>query len=142
MKKETFCKKKDFFEKNGIEKEYFFKTVKNYAKCFQLFFKNCKFYTWKLNSTKIVNSTKMYEYLFLKIPAKNSSFKWSGNLLSKAARLLQYSDGKNCCWSLLRNYHCNRFASSSISCREFIVEAKKKPRFWKKHFMKTSLFRR
>ena len=76
---------------------------------------------------KIVNSIlkEMYEYLFLKNPAKNSSFKWPGNLLSKAALLLHYSDGKSCCWSFLRNYHCNRFASSSISCQEFIAEAKK-----------------
>ena len=40
----------------------FFKTVKNYAKGFQLFFKK--------NSILILKD--LYEYLFLKIPAKNS----------------------------------------------------------------------
>ena len=63
MKRETFCKKNDFFEKNGIVKEYFFQNSKNYAKGFQIFFLK-----------KTVNSIlkDLYEYLFLKIPAKNS----------------------------------------------------------------------
>ena len=71
--------------------------------------------------------------------AKNSSLKRPGILLSKAERLLQQSSGKNCCWSLLQNYHCNRFASSSISCRDCIAEAKK-PAFLKKQILQKQAF--
>ena len=42
--------------------------------------------------------------------------------LSKTAHLLQYSRGKNCCCILMRNYHCNRFASSSITIIIFLVD--------------------
>ena len=58
MKRETFCKF-DFFEKNGIVKEYFFQNSKKYAKGFQLFLK-------KLNSIL----RDLYEYLFLKFQPK------------------------------------------------------------------------
>ena len=51
-----------------------------------------------------------------------SSEKAPGNLLSKAGHLLQLSRGKKCCWSLLRNYRCNRFASSSITIIAFLVD--------------------
>ena len=59
-----------------------------------------KVFNFFLEKTVISVLKDLYEYLFLKIPAKNSSYKLQGNLLSKAARLLRYSDGKNCCWSL------------------------------------------
>ena len=65
MKKETFCKKNDFFEKKWDSKKIFFQNSKKLCKMFSTFLK------------KIVNSIlkDLYEYLFLKIPAKNSSFK-------------------------------------------------------------------
>ena len=96
---------------------------------------------FKIFLKKIVNSilNDLYGYLYLK---NKNLLKRPGILLSNAARLLQHSRGKNCCWSLLQNYQCNRFASSSISCRECIAEAKKtrvfeKNRYYKKKSLST-----
>ena len=132
MKRETFCKKKLFWKKWDSKRIFFSKQLKIMQKVFNFILK------------KTVNSIlkDLYEYLFLKIPAKK--------ILLLNDQVIYYQRQHAYC-----NILMGRIAAGV--CFEIITvialhhpvsaagsssQKPKIPAFLKKHFMKTGLFRR